>query len=46
MRVNSIAGLLLTKLVDEASRKQFNVPAERLDESVRKSLAMQFEDRL
>jgi hypothetical protein len=45
-RVNSIAGLLLTKLVDEASRKQFNVPAERLDESVRKSLALQFEDRL
>jgi hypothetical protein len=46
MRVNQLAGLLLTKLVDEASRKQFNVPADRLDEAVRKSLAMQFEDRL
>jgi hypothetical protein len=46
MRVNSIAGLLLAKLVDEASRKQFNVPADRLDEAVRKSLAIQFEDRL
>jgi hypothetical protein len=45
-RVNSIAGLLLTKLVDEESRKQYKVPAERLDESVRKSLALQFEDRL
>ena len=46
MRVNSIAGLLLTKLVDEESRKQYKVPAERLDELVRKSLALQFEDRL
>jgi hypothetical protein len=46
MRVNQLAGLLLAKLVDEASRKQFNVPADRVDEAVRKSLAMQFEDRL
>jgi hypothetical protein len=45
-RVNSIAGLLLTKLVDEASRKQFNVSADRLEEPMRKSLAIQFEDRL
>jgi G3E family GTPase len=45
-RMNSIAGLLLTKLVDEESRRQFKVPAERLDELVRKSLALQFEDRL
>ena len=45
-RVNSIAGLLLTKLVDEASRVTFKVPADRLDEAVRKSFAMQFEDRL
>jgi hypothetical protein len=45
-RVTSLAGLLLTKLVDEASREKFNVAAERLDEPVRKSLAIQFEDRL
>jgi hypothetical protein len=44
--VNSIAGLLLTKLVDEESRRQYKVPADRLDEAVRKSLAIQFEDRL
>jgi hypothetical protein len=46
MRVNQLAGLLSTKLVDEESRRQYKVPADRLDEAVRKSLAIQFEDRL
>jgi hypothetical protein len=46
MRVNQLAGLLLVKLVDEKSREKFNIPADRLEEPVRKSLAIQFEDRL
>jgi hypothetical protein len=46
MQVNQIAGLLLAKLVDDESRKKFNVPASRLQAPTRKDLSIQFEDRL
>ena len=43
--VMQIAGLLLTKLTDEALAT-FKVPADRLSPETRKDLSLQFEDRL